>query len=117
MTSYGVAMTSTSEDYSASEWTQHSMFGDLLQQKWLLAAAAVFIAGLWLLSRRSAPEEQAARRLVRDWRNVDDATDVRDLLGDNVPTILRPALLTALEEIENVVQRWFRQLEREIRRL
>ena len=62
-------------------------------------------------------EEQAARRLVRDWRNVDDVTDVRDLLGDNLPTILRPALLTALEEIENIVHHWFRRAEREIQRL
>jgi hypothetical protein len=110
-------MASTSEDYSASEWTQHSMWNDVMQQKWLLVGAAAFVGAVWLFSRRSAPEEQAARRLVRDWRNVDDPTDVRDLLGDNLPTILRPALLTALEEIENIVHRWFRQLEREIRRL
>ncbi len=110
-------MASTSEDYSASEWTQQNMLNDLMQQKWLLAGAAAFLAALWLFSRRSAPEEQAARRLVRDWRNVDDVTDVRDLLGDNLPTILRPALLTALGEIENLVHRWFRQVEREIHRL
>ena len=77
----------------------------------------MFIAALWLFSRRSAPQEQAARRLVRDWRNVDDPTDIRELLGDNLPPILRPALLSALEEIENIVHRWFRQLEREIHRL
>jgi hypothetical protein len=111
-------MASTSEDYTASEWTQQNMLNDLVQQKWLLAGGAAFIAALWLFSwRRSAPEEQAARRLVRDWRNVDDVTDARDLLGDNLPTILRPALLTALEEIENIVHRWFRQAEREIQRL
>ncbi|MBV9582281.1 MAG: hypothetical protein JO057_27165 [Chloroflexi bacterium] len=111
-------MTSTSDDYSASDWTQHSMLNDLLQQKWLLAGGAVFIGALWwLLSRRSSREEQAARNLVRDWRNVDGPTDVRDLLGENLPTILRPALLMGLAEIENVVHRWFRQVEREIRRL
>jgi hypothetical protein len=110
-------MASTSEDYSASEWTQRSLLNDLLQQKWLIAGAAVVIGALWLFSRRSAPQEQAARRLVRDWRNVDEPNDVRELLGDNLPPILRPALLSALEEIENIVHRWFRQLEREIRRL
>ncbi|HEY1295691.1 MAG TPA: hypothetical protein VGJ60_21650 [Chloroflexota bacterium] len=88
-----------------------------MQQKWLLAGAAAFVGAFWLFSRRSAPEEQAARRLVRDWRNVDDPSDVRDLLGDNLPTILRPALLSGLEEIENIVHRWFRQLEHEIRHL
>lgn len=110
-------MASTSEDYSASEWTQRSLLNDLLQQKWLIAGAAVFIGALWLFTRRSAPQEQAARRLVRDWRNVDDPNDVRELLGDNLPPILRPALLSALEEIENIVHRWFRQLEREVQRL
>jgi hypothetical protein len=110
-------MASTSEDYSASEWTQQSMLNDVMQQKWLIAGAAALIGALWLFSRRSAPEEQAARRLVRDWKHVDDPTDVRDLLGDNLPTILRPALLTALDEIENVVHRWFRQVERDIQRL
>src|SRR6478736_10202148 len=110
-------MASTSEDYSASEWTQRSLLNDLLQQKWLIAGAAVFIGALWLFTRRSAPQEQAARRLVRDWRNVDDPNDVRELLGDNLPPILRPALLSALEEMENIVHRWFRQLEREIQRL
>jgi hypothetical protein len=96
---------------------RQNLLNDLMQQKWLLAGAAAFIGALWLFSRRSAPEEQAARRLVRDWRRVDDPTDVRDLLGDNLPTILRPALLSGLEEIENIVHRWFRQLEREIRHL
>jgi hypothetical protein len=111
-------MASTSEDYSASDWTQQSMLNDLMQQKWLVAGGAAVLVVLWLFSRRrSAPEEQAARRLVRDWRNVDDVTDVRDILGDNLPTILRPALLTALEEIEHIVHRWFRQAEREIQRL
>ena len=93
------------------------MFSDLMQQKGLLIGAGVVIGFLWLMSRRSAPEEKAARRLVRDWRHVDDAEDVRDLLGDNIPTIVRPALLTALEEIERITHRWFRQLEREIDRL
>jgi hypothetical protein len=70
-----------------------------------------------LLRRRSAPEEQAARRLVRDWRKVDDAADVRDLLGSNLPTIVRPALLMALHEIERQVHKGFQNLERDIERL
>lgn len=111
-------MASTSEDYTASEWTQQSMLSGLMQQKWLIAGAAALVGAVLLLSsRRSAPEEEAARRLVRDWRHVDDASDIRDLLGDNVPTILRPALLTALAEMETIVHRWFRQVEREIKRL
>jgi hypothetical protein len=110
--------TTSSEHLTASEWTQQTVFRDLMQQKWLLVGAGATIVSLWLLlSRRSAPQEKAARRLVRDWRNVDDVSDVRDLLGENVPVILRPVLLSALEEIEHQVHRWFRQMERDIQRL
>jgi hypothetical protein len=62
-------------------------------------------------------EQQAARRLVRDWRKVDDADDARDLLGSNMPVILRPALLAILEVIEDQVEHGFRRLERQIQHL
>ena len=110
-------MSSSDQGYSSSEWTQQSMFSDLIQQKWLWAGVGGVLLAAWLWSRRSAPEEKAARRLVRDWRHVDDPEDVRDLLGSNVPTILRPALLAALEEFEDQVRHLFRRLEREINRL
>jgi hypothetical protein len=94
------------------------MLGDLSQQKWLLIGAGCFVGAvvLWA-SRRKAPEEEAARRLVRDWRNVDDADDARELLGSNVPTVFKPAMLAALEEIEDQVHKGFRRAEREINRL
>jgi hypothetical protein len=94
------------------------MLSDIMQQKGLLIGAGVAL-GLFLLilKRRSAPEVKAARRLVRDWRKVDDADDVRDLLGSNLPTIVRPALLIALHEIERQVHNGFRNLERDIERL
>jgi hypothetical protein len=91
---------------------------DLMQQKGLLIGlGAMIVAFLFVRSRSSRSEEKAARRLVRDWRNVDDPDDARDLLGENLPTIVRPALLAALEEIERQVRRGFRNLEREIERL
>jgi hypothetical protein len=109
--------TTSSGNFTASEWTQQTMLSDLMQQKWLLIGAGCFIGALWLLSHRSKPEQKAARRLVRDWRRVDDADDVRELLSANLPTILRPALLNALDEVERQVHRWFREVEREIERL
>jgi hypothetical protein len=120
-----IAMTTTSTSSSstsangltASEWTQHSMLSDLMQQKALLIGIGAAIGLFLLLSRRSAPEEKAARRLVRDWRHVDDSDDVRNLLGENVPTIVRPVLLTILNEVERQVHRAFHSLEREIQRL
>jgi hypothetical protein len=107
----------TTDGYTASEWTQQTMLSDLMQQKGLLIGLGVVLVGILLLARRSAPEEKAARRLVRDWRGVDDLDDARDLLGENVPTIVRPVLLTALEELERKVHRGFRELEKEIQRL
>jgi hypothetical protein len=95
------------------------MLSDVLQQKGLLIGAGS-VAGLFffvLLRRRSAPQEKAARRLVRDWRTVDDAADVRNLIGSNLPPIVRPALLMALHEIERQVHKGFQSLERDIERL
>jgi hypothetical protein len=110
-------MTSPAESLSASQFTQHTMMDDLLQQRGLLIGAGVAVGALWLLSRRKPPEEEAARRLVRDWRHVDDADDARDVLGSNLGPILRPALLTLLDALENQVDYGFRQLERRIRHL
>jgi hypothetical protein len=109
--------TNSGDQFSATDWSEPSMLSELMQQKWLLIGLGCVIGAFWLRSRRSAPEEAAARRLVRDWRRVDGPEDVRDLLGANVPTILRPALLAALEEIEDLVHHWFRRLEREIQHL
>jgi hypothetical protein len=109
---------SSSNNFTPTEWTQQTMLSDVMQQKGLLIGAGVALGLLFLfLRRRSAPEEAAARRLVRDMRKVDDAADVRDLLGSNLPTIARPALLAALHEIERLVHKGFRSLERDIERL
>jgi hypothetical protein len=109
---------SNTEQLTASELTQNTMFSDLTQQRGLLIGAGVALAALFLFSRRQRPPEaQAARRLVRDWRKVDDAEDARDLLGSNLLTIARPALLLILEEVENQVHHGFRQAERQIKHL
>jgi hypothetical protein len=110
---------SSSDSFAPTEWTQQSMLSDLTRQKGLLIGIGVTLGlvFLFLRLRGSAPEEKAARRLVRNWRKVDDASDVRDLLGSNVPTIVRPALLMALHEIERQVHKGFESLERDIERL
>jgi hypothetical protein len=113
-TSSPSSSSTSSNGLTASEWTQQSMLSDLMQQKGLLIGLGVVVGLFVLLSRRSAPEEKAARRLVRDWRHVDDADDARELLGQHVPTIIRPVLLTVLEEVERQVHRVFRSLERQI---
>ncbi len=109
--------TSAYDNFSPSELTQQTMLADLMQQKGLLIGLGVVIGAFLLFRPRSAPEEKAARRLVRDIRRVDDADDVRNLLGENLPTIVRPALLIALNEVERQVHKGFRTLEKEIERL
>ena len=108
---------STPHDYTATEWTQQNMLTDVLQQKGLIIGVGVMLLAIFFFSKRRAPEEKAARRLVRDWRRVDDPRAVRNLLGDNLPTIMRPALLAALQEIERQTEHGFRKLEREIAHL
>src|SRR5437763_17055457 len=93
-------MTSGSDQFTASEWTQRNLLNDVMQQKWLLVGAGFFIGALWLWSRRSAPEEEAARRLVRDLRNVDDPEDARELLGSDVPNLPPPRRLPAPRELQ-----------------
>jgi len=108
---------SSADNFTPTEWTQQSMLSDLMQQKGLLIGLGVVVGAFLLFRPRGAPEEKAARRLVRDIRKVDDADDVRSLLGDNLPTIVRPALLIALNEIQRQVHRRFQTLEREIEHL
>jgi hypothetical protein len=93
------------------------MLSDLMDQKGLLIGLGVAIVVVWFLRSRSRPQEKAARRLVRDWRHVDDPDDARDLLSDNLPTIIRPALLIALDEIERQIHRGFRKIEKDLERL
>ena len=111
-------MTYESDTLTASELTQKTMLSDLKQQPmvWAGAALAVVALGLWW-TRRQPSQKNAARHLVRDWRGVDDVDDARALLGSNVPVILRPALLAALEAAEGQVDAWFRQAERAITRM
>jgi hypothetical protein len=109
---------STSDNFTSSEWTETNVLTDLMQQKGLLVGVGAMVVAFVLFKRRSGrPEEKAARRLVRDMRHVDDPDDVRDLLGDNLPAIVRPALLIALAEIERRVHRGFDKLQHDLQRL
>src|ERR1700687_979895 len=107
-TSSSTPSSASANHFTPSEWTQQTIVSDVMQQKGILIGAGVAVGLLLLvMRRRSAPEEKAARRLVRNWRKVDDAADVRDLLGSNLPTIVRPALLMAVHEIERQVHKGF----------
>jgi hypothetical protein len=108
---------SSSDRFPPTEWTQQSLLTEVMHQKGLLVGLGLAVVAVLVFLRRPAPEEKAARRLVRDVRHVDDAGDVRDVLGSTLPTIVRPVLLLALEEIERQVDRGFLNLERQIESL
>ena len=108
----------TYETMTPSELTQKKMWSDVKQQPMLWAGGALAVVAFLLWWTRREPSQQsAARHLVRDWRSVDDVDDARDLLGSNVPVILRPALLAGLDAAEAQVETWFRQAERAINRM
>ncbi len=83
------------------------------------AVAAGVIAYLVRRSRAEQEEEPANRvaRLARDWAGSDSVEAGRDFLVDKVLPELKPALLSALSEIEDVVDEAFRRIEKNIKRL
>src|SRR5690349_19985897 len=101
-------MTYETESLTPSELTQKTMLSDLQQQPmvWAGAGLAVLAVVLWW-TRREPAQQSATRHLVRDWRSVDDEDDARDLLGSNVPVIIRPALLAGLGAAEDRIHTWF----------
>jgi|SRR5215471_14897753 len=84
------------------------------------AVAAGVIAYLVRRSRAEAEEEiptSAMARLAREWGASDSVEAGREFLVDKVLPELKPALLSALAEIEDVVDEAFRRIEKNIKRL
>jgi hypothetical protein len=81
------------------------------------AIAAGVIA--FLLRRQREADEPTSRmaRFARDWAGSDNMEAGRDFLMDKVLPELKPALLSALSEIEDVVDQAFRRIEKNIKKL
>ena len=83
--------------------------------------ATALAAGLiaFLLRRSRAEEEPSSRvaRLARDWAGSDGIEAGRDFVMDKILPELKPALLSALAEIEDVVDQAFRRIEKNIKKL
>ena len=81
------------------------------------AVAAGIIA--FLLRRSRAEEEPASRvaRIARDFAGSDSMEAGRDFLMDKILPELKPALLSALSEIEDIVDQAFRRIEKNIKKL
>jgi len=81
------------------------------------AMAAGVIAYIMRRSREEQEPTSRMARLARDWAGSDNVGAGRDFLMDKVVPELKPALLTALSEIEDVVDQAFRRIEKNIKRL
>jgi hypothetical protein len=82
------------------------------------AVAAGVIA--YLLRRSRAEDEEPAGRvasLAKSWAGSDNVEAGRDFLVEKILPELKPALLSALSEIEDVVDQAFRRAERNIKKL
>jgi hypothetical protein len=85
-----------------------------------ILATAVAAGVIAFLLRRSREEEEPANkmaRIARDLAGSDGVEAGRDFLVDKVLPELKPALLSALGEIEDVVDQAFRRIEKNIKRL
>ncbi len=70
--------------------------------------------------RRTREEEEPSNRvakLARDWAGTDSIEAGRDFVMDKIVPELKPALLSALSEIEDIVDQAFRRIEKNIKKL
>jgi hypothetical protein len=85
----------------------------------LATAIAAGVVAYLLRRSREQEEEPTGRmaRLARDWAGSDSMEAGREFLMDKVVPELKPALLSALSEIEDVVDQAFRRIEKNIKKL
>jgi hypothetical protein len=85
-----------------------------------ILATAIAAGVIAFLLRRSREEEEPTSRmakLARDWAGSDSVEAGRDFLIDKILPELKPALLSALSEVEDVVDEAFRRIEKNIKKL
>jgi hypothetical protein len=84
------------------------------------ALAAGVIAYVLRRSREQEVVEEPTSRvakLARDWAGSDGVEAGRDFVMDKIVPELKPALLSALSEIEDIVDQAFRRIEKNIKKL
>jgi hypothetical protein len=85
-----------------------------------ILATAIAAGIIAFLLRRSREEEEPASRvskLAREFAGSDSLEAGRDFVMDKILPELKPALLSALSEIEDVVDQAFRRIEKNIKKL
>jgi len=85
----------------------------------LATAIAAGVIAFLLRRSREQEEEPASRvaKLAREFAGSDSLEAGRDFVIDKILPELKPALLTGLSEIEDVVDQAFRRIEKNIKRL
>jgi hypothetical protein len=81
------------------------------------AIAAGIIAFLLRRSREEAEPASRVAKFAREFAGSDNVEAGRDFLMDKVLPELKPALLSGLSEIEDVVDQAFRRIEKNIKKL
>jgi hypothetical protein len=85
-----------------------------------ILATAIAAGIIAYLLRRSREEEEPSSRvakIARDWAGSDSVEAGREFVMDKILPELKPALLSALSEIEDVVDQAFRRIENNIKKL
>jgi hypothetical protein len=85
-----------------------------------ILATAIAAGVIAYLLRRSREEEEPTSRVARfarDWAGSDSVEAGRDFVMDKILPELKPALLSALSEVEDIVDQAFRRIEKNIKRL
>jgi hypothetical protein len=85
-----------------------------------ILATAVAAGVIAFLMRRSRAEEEPSSRVAkfaREWASADGVEAGRDFVMDKIIPELKPALLSALSEIEDIVDQAFRRIEKNIKKL
>src|SRR5438552_1353163 len=85
-----------------------------------ILATAIVAGIIAFLVRRSREEAEPASRVAkfaREFAGSDNVEAGRDFLVDKVLPDLKPALLSGLSEIEDIVDQAFRRIEKNIKRL
>jgi hypothetical protein len=85
-----------------------------------ILATAVAAGVIAFLLRRAREDEEPTSRaanLMRSWAGSDNVEAGREFFMDRILPELKPALLSGLSEIEEVVDQTFRRIEKNIKRL
>ncbi|MBV9172624.1 MAG: hypothetical protein JOZ81_21340 [Chloroflexi bacterium] len=86
----------------------------------ILATAIAAGVVAYLLRRSREEQEQPASRmahLAKSWAGSDNVEAGRDFLIERILPELKPALLSGLSELEDIVDQAFRRIEKNIKKL